>query len=177
MNVLMWITQDEKLWNYQSAHEVRIKHEAMLCIGDGYIFVFRNAIDATYYASHIANVIERLVAIGGMPVDFHFRMGVHVGRVYCFWDIGRNNWNYIGDGINGGNRVLSAIGKETDDVIFISADVRQEIMAQDVETEPYKRTLANLQNRGRRNDKHGRPWRVYEVNHTSVAPLPTLTPP
>jgi hypothetical protein len=174
MNALTWITRNYRFWDFEFARDVHESQEAMLCIGDGYIFVFTNPWDATYYGAHLANVIERLVATGEMPVEFHFRMGIHVGKVYCFWDIGRQGWNYIGDGINGGNRVLSAIGKDTDDVLFISAEARQEIVAQDVETEPNRTLLANLHNRGRRNDKHGNPWRVYELNHTNAAGLPTL---
>ena len=115
-------------------------------------------------------------------------MGVHVGEVYCFWDLGRGqqrnsddektddektddeirgDWNYIGDGINGGNRVLSAIGKGTDDVLFISGAVRKKLMDSPF-TNDKKDLIDNLHNRGRRKDKHGKPWRVYEVNHTAA---------
>jgi class 3 adenylate cyclase len=117
-------------------------------------------------------VIEVMVAKRIVPVEFHFRMGVHVGLVYCFWDAGRNGWNYAGSGINGGSRVLSAIGKDTDDVLFISAEVRQQIIAANDQTSVFRDLIANLHNRGRRNDKHGNSWRVYEVNHTAVGRLP-----
>ena len=50
------------------------------------------------------------------------------GPVYTFWDTGRGAWNYIGEGINGGNRVLGVIGKDQDDVVFVSAEVRQELI-------------------------------------------------
>jgi class 3 adenylate cyclase len=142
--------------------------EAMLCLGDGYIFVFKSPMHATYFAAHLAALIEMLVARELVPVEIHFRMGVHVGPVYCFWDPGRGGWNYIGAGINGGQRVLSAIGKETDDVLFISSQVRQALLAQSEEEPTARLILANAQNKGRRRDKHGNPWRAYEVNHTNL---------
>jgi class 3 adenylate cyclase len=124
--------------------------EARMCIGDGYIFVLKDPMHAVYFAAYLAHLIEVLVARKITPVEFHFRMGVHVGPVYCFWDPGRENWNYIGDGINGGQRVLGAIGKETDDVLFISVQVRQALTASDKGDSPYRQILAALQNRGRR---------------------------
>jgi class 3 adenylate cyclase len=136
--------------------------EAALCIGDGYIYVWNEAIGATRFAANLASEIERSVAAGKAP-DFHFRMGVHVGPVRWFRDPGRDGWNYTGGGINGGNRVLSAIGKETDDVVFVSGEVRRAI-AKDNEKSPL---LQALHNRGRRADKHGKPWRVYELNHSA----------
>lgn len=157
--------------------------EAMLCIGDGYIFVFASPYDGAIFAARLADTIEVMVAKKRLPVPFHFRMGVHVGAVYCFWDWGRGgrkkdhdgtgrpeqgDWNYIGDGINGGQRVLSVIGKDTDDVVFISGEVREALIAKDYGGELLKPVLGNLVNRGRRQDKHDRPWRVYEVNHSIV---------
>jgi hypothetical protein len=95
--------------------------------------------------------------------EFHFRMGLHVGPVRWFWDPRYQRWNYVGQGINGGNRVLSAIGKETDDVVFVSGDVRAAIRAEQVGS-----TLPKfMHNRGRRADKHNRLWRVYELNHSA----------
>jgi class 3 adenylate cyclase len=142
--------------------------EAMLCVGDGYIFVFTDSAHATYFAANLASLIEMLVARALVPVEIHFRMGVHVGPVYCFWDPGREDWNYIGEGINGGQRVLSVIGRETDDVLFISSRVRQELLASSDEGCAARLILANAQNKGRRLDKHSNPWRVYEVNHTNL---------
>lgn len=136
--------------------------EAQLCIGDGYIFVFKNAVAATFFASPLALSIEHAVAEEAVP-DFHFRIGVHAGPVRCFWDPGRNDWNYVGDGINGAQRVLSAIGKETDDVVYVSAQVRQQILR----SRWSDQVLATLDNKGRKADKHGNAWRVYQVNHTS----------
>jgi class 3 adenylate cyclase len=142
--------------------------EAMLCLGDGYIFVFKSPMHATYFGAHLAALMEMLVARELVPVEIHFRMGVHVGPVYCFWDPGRDGWNYIGAGINGGQRVLSAIGRETDDVLFISSQVRQALLAASGEEPTARLILANSQNKGRRLDKHGISWRAYEVNHTNL---------
>jgi hypothetical protein len=142
--------------------------ETMLCIGDGYIFVFNDSGHATYFAAHLAALIELLGAKSLFPVEIHFRMGVHAGPIYCFWDVGRNDWNYIGEGINGGQRVMSVIGRETDDVVFISARVRQDLLASSDQEGPSRPILSNLQNRGRRHDKQGNPWRVYEINHANL---------
>jgi class 3 adenylate cyclase len=142
--------------------------ETMLCIGDGYIFVFKDSAHATYFAAHLAALIELLGAKSLLPTEIHFRMGVHVGPVYCFWDLGRNDWNYIGEGINGGQRVMGVIGRETDDVVFISTRVRQDLFASSDEEGPARLILSNTQNRGRRQDKQGQPWRVYEVNHANL---------
>jgi class 3 adenylate cyclase len=142
--------------------------ETMLCIGDGYIFVFRDSAHATYFAAHLGSLLELLGAKSLLPVEIHFRMGVHVGPVYCFWDLGRNDWNYIGEGINGGERVMSVIGRETDDVVFISTRVRQDLLASGDEEGPARLILSNTENRGRRQDKHGNAWRVYELNHTNL---------
>ncbi len=98
-----------------------------------------------------------------LPVEFHFRMGVHIGDVYCFWDTGRQGWNYIGDGINGGQRVLAAVGKDSDDVIYVSDHVRRQIIHQNNGTTLYRIVLASMSSKGRRPDKHGRLWRVFEV--------------
>jgi class 3 adenylate cyclase len=150
------------------AERARADLETMLCIGDGYIFVFKDSAHATYFAAHLAALIELLGARTMVPVEIHFRMGVHVGPVYCVWDLGRNDWNYIGEGINGGQRVMSVIGRETDDVVFISSRVRQDLLASSDGEGPARLILANAQNRGRRHDKHGNPWRVYEVNHANL---------
>jgi class 3 adenylate cyclase len=142
--------------------------ETMLCIGDGYIFIFKDSTHATYFAAHLAALIELLAAKTLLPVEIHFRIGVHVGPVYCFWDLGRKDWNYIGEGINGGQRVMSVIGRETDDVVFISSRVRQDLLASSDHEGPARLILSNAQNRGRRHDKQGNPWRVYEVNHANL---------
>jgi hypothetical protein len=163
--------------------------EAMLCIGDGYIFVLKDPKHATYFAAYLANMIEARVARRREPVDFHFRMGVHFGPVYCFWDWGRGgpeetkkpivdtatnqrnergDWNYIGEGINGGQRVLGAAGKETDDVVFLSGQVKRELKAHNDGTLPCTSILGSLVNRGRHIDKHGGHWRLYELNHTQL---------
>ncbi len=168
LNSILGVIQVPRYWNPGPALNAWQAVEAKMCIGDGYIFVLRDPMLAVYFAAYLAQVLEVMVARKLTPVDFHFRMGVHVGPVYSFWDPGRNDWNYIGEGINGGQRVLSAIGKDTDDVLFISGQVRQALTANNDDSDPYPRILASLQNRGRRADKHGMPWRVYEVHHSQL---------
>jgi class 3 adenylate cyclase len=168
INSIVSTVRDRLLWSTALASEARQNIETAICIGDGYIFVLKDPALATYFAAYLARLIEVLVARGETPVGFHFRMGVHCGPVYSFWDPGRKDWNYIGDGINGGQRVLGAVGKETDDVVFVSGQVRQRINAADRGDSPYPQILAALHNRGRKADKHGNPWRVYEVNHTGL---------
>ena len=149
--------------------DYRRSFEAQLCIGDGYIYVFKSPRWGAFIAAKIAASIEAAIAYGKIPVPFHFRMGVHVGPVLCFWDPGRDNWNYIGSGINGGARVLEAIGKDLDDVVYISDAVRKRLRkSENMSGEPEGKILKNLLNRGRRPDKHGNPWRVYEMNHTAI---------
>jgi class 3 adenylate cyclase len=168
INSIVGTVTDSSLWE-NLGQVVFAKWEAMLCIGDGYIFVFQDPMVGAYFAAYLAQLVEVLVANEELPVDFHFRMGVHSGEVYRFWDPGRQDWNYIGEGINGGNRVLAAVGKEQDDVVFISAQVRKAIIAvQSRQRSEAPRLLECLINRGRKADKHGNPWRVYELNHTSL---------
>jgi class 3 adenylate cyclase len=169
INSLVTIVRRDGYWRHAESMPAKESLEAMLCIGDGYIFVLLDPLQATYFAAFLAELIEVLGARGRFPVPFHFRSGVHVGPVYCFWDWGRNGWNYIGDGINGGQRVLGAIGKDADDIVFISGQVWQKITATQRDGSMAECVLGALQNRGRRADKHGNPWRVYEVNHTQLA--------
>lgn len=139
-----------------------------ICTGDGFIFVFRSPVSAAVFSAHLAQLIEALIATKRVPIEFHFRIGVHVGEVFSFWDPGRGKWNYIGDGINGGRRVLDAIGKDADDVVFISGELKQALQS-DVRQSGDGRTVVRcLVNRGRRKDKHKKPWRVYEVNHAQL---------
>jgi hypothetical protein len=63
---------------------------------------------------------------------------------------------------------MSVIGKETDDIVFISSRVRQDLLAANDEEGAARLILSNTQNRGRRQDKQGTPWRVYEVNHANL---------
>jgi class 3 adenylate cyclase len=141
----------------------------MLCIGDGYIFVFRDPTEATYFAAYLAHLIEIRAARDELPVEFHFRIGVHAGHAFTFWDPGRRDWNYIGEGINGGQRVSAVIDKKYDDVIYVSYEVRRLIRKSNSSRVPYRaEIIANLQNRGRQLDKHDKPWRVYELNYTAL---------
>jgi hypothetical protein len=175
INSLIGIVESNTLWSASSFAELPKAIEAMLCIGDGYIFVFKDAAEGTYFGAYLATLIESMVALKKLPVDFHFRMGAHFGPVYSFWDPGRdperrlghNGWNYTGDGINGGNRVLTAVGKETDDVMYVSDEVRQRIIA-GANTRENEALLSNLHNKGRKADKHGNPWRVFEISHTAL---------
>ena len=92
---LISLIQEDHHWA-NCPEDWRAGCESKLCIGDGYIFVFDDAVSATWFAAHLADLIEYFVAHDALPVKFHFRMGVHVGEVYCFWDFGRDDWNYIG---------------------------------------------------------------------------------
>jgi hypothetical protein len=165
VNDLQNIASNPRFWKQTAWPEAALARvEAKLCIGDGYIFVLKEPTYGTYFAAHLARLIEMLVARRKTHVEFHFRMGVHFGPINCFWDSGRLGWNYIGDGINGGQRVLGTI-KDQDDVVFISGQVREHLN-QDDEMHLAPLLVKCLENRGRRADKHGNLWRVYEVNHT-----------
>lgn len=200
INSLIRIAHNDLAWTPprpgQSGSGVRRRAgwEASLCIGDGYIFVFHDPWDGTLFAAQLARRIETLVAYRSAPPDaptgaprlaaaFHFRMGVHAGPVFRFWDPGRQDWNYIGDGITGGQRVLAAVGREVDDVVFVSAAVRQDIRVhRDHADSPEERALCDavikhLLNRGRRADKHGNSWRVYEVDHEELGGFDRATTP
>ena len=167
VNALIKVVASPRVWNDPAglARDAARDQEAALCIGDGYIFVHRGAWHAVVFAAYLAYRIEFLVAKGRIP-EFHFRIGVHVGPVYRFWDPGRDDWNYIGDGAIVGQRVLSAIGKDQDDVVFLSAETRRGLQAHCDHQHTFTSIVRWLQNRGRRVDKHGEPRRLYELNHT-----------
>ena len=172
INSLIRVATDNRYWPGGYMAVAKNDLEASLCIGDGYIFVFKQVWCAVFFAGHLACLLEYLLAKDKLPVEFHFRVGVHVGPVYCFWDMGRGangDWNYIGDGINGGQRVLAAIGKGTDDVVFVSGEAREALQRESHPTgHPARAILHGLHNRGRRADKHQEFWRVYELNHTNA---------
>lgn len=167
INSIVKIKETDSLWRVPALHQSRDDVEAMICIGDGYIFVVRDPCKAATFGAYFAHLIELLRAKGALPVDFHFRMGAHVGKVFTFWDPGRNDWNYIGDGINGGQRILAAVGKETDDVFVISGQLRDEI-ARVSPAQQHPDLLSDARNRGRHADKHGNRWRYYEINHSRL---------
>ncbi|MEI6236284.1 MAG: hypothetical protein WCT04_24775, partial [Planctomycetota bacterium] len=139
--------------------------EASLCIGDGYIFVFRNTHDAVGFAVALATKIGTYAAYDILPVEFHFRASVHVGPVFHFYDFGRKDWNYVGDGINGGQRILAAMGKDIDDVIYISDAVKQKLLALGNGYNCVSDFLMALTSKGRHKDKHNKLWRVHQLNH------------
>jgi len=139
--------------------------EDAICIGDGYIYVFKNALSASWFAASLAAVLRTRAARKDLPIEVHFRIGLNHGPVYHFWDPGRGasgGWNYIGDGINGGRRVLEVIDKSVDDVVWLSGSVLDEVMRAPL-LKPVDLILNNLITKGRREDKHGKPYRVFEL--------------
>jgi class 3 adenylate cyclase len=175
---LLHLTLDETHWRSPmiAAPAALQDVEARLCIGDGYICVLRNATLAAYFAAHLAHLIEAKRAPRARTfTHFHYRMGLHIGPVRRLWEITHQGdpgrWNYIGDGINDGQRVLSVINSDKstpdlDDVIYLSEELKVEI--QRCQSELGELVLRNLQERGRPEDKHGLKWRVHQLSH---APL------
>jgi hypothetical protein len=177
INSLIRVVRDKSLWLAGKEEPSSFTFgslkalEASLCIGDGYIFVFKNAAKAAFFAAYLSDTIERLIADDRI-VDFHFRMSINTGLVYTFWDpyhqdsseAGR--WNYVGQGITDGERVLTAIGKDKEDIIYVSAETRRKILSeyQNDRNSPYNATRW-LQNRGRQADKHDVLRGLYEINH------------
>lgn len=141
--------------------------ERIFCSGDGYIFMFPDSTSAAWFAAQLANRIDTAVVPKDVPVEIHYRMGVHVGEVFPFEEA-PGKWNFAGDGINGGKRVIDAIGRDADDLIFISEEVRKAVTDKLEHPRAHSDILANLVNRGRRKDKHKRTWRVYELNHRNA---------
>lgn len=142
--------------------------EQMICTGDGYIFVFVEPVAAAWFAAQLATEIDYAVAKPKDLVEIHYRMGVHIGEVFPFEERA-DRWNFTGDGINGGRRVLDAIGKNADDLVFLSGDVVKAIHAKAEISTGFGEIMQYLVNRGRRKDKHDKPWRVYELNHRDAA--------
>lgn len=162
VSALIRLVADPQQWaSYSSKGKFCNWVSAQLCIGDGYVYVLPGGLEAIYFAGFLAQLIETRAMQQRIP-EFHFRIGAHVGPVRCFWDPGRKDWNYVGDGINGGSRVLSAIGKETDDVVYVSSAVRQCLLE---DRTAMDLVFPHLENKGRKVDKHGQPWRVYQLNH------------
>jgi hypothetical protein len=93
ISTLIGLVNHPRYWQMAEAHDAYTNMEAQLCIGDGYIFVFPDPLKATFFACWMAELIQQLVARRGtgpddFPIEFHFRMGVHYGPVYRFWDPG-----------------------------------------------------------------------------------------
>jgi hypothetical protein len=146
--------------------------EAKLCIGDGYIFAFDNPFHAANFAANLAAIIIVEDAKERLPISLHFRIGAHYGPIFYFWDQGRNDWNYVGDGINGGNRVLSVI-KDQDDVVFFSEGLVKELRKRyGSDPAASDNIFQHLINRGRRTDKHNKFWRVFELNYMEASQVP-----
>jgi hypothetical protein len=61
------------------------------------------------------------------------------------------------------------VGKDQDDVVFVSGQVYEWLTAEDRGQPPHHQIVKALRNRGRKADKHGNLWRVYEVDHTGLA--------
>jgi len=177
MNSLVRLMGDEGLfWNSPVQFRADIKYinfgkdsiEASLCTGDGYICVFENTVCAVLFACRLATVIEQSRSCPHLQ-PFHFRIGVHCGETSFFWDPGRKGWNYVGEGIIGSHRVLEAIGKDVDDIVFVSDTIRSNLF-DGFADDKGKLILNSMINRGRRIDKHGNRRRVYELDHARVTP-------
>jgi hypothetical protein len=169
-----------KSWDLQGiAEEPQL--EAQLCTGDGYIYVCCDPRRATFFGARLAYLIDKAVSQKKSPVEFHYRMGIHFGEVYSFWDPGRKGWNYLGEGINGATRILESIGKDIDDVVYVSGTIRDLFLGEPEEDALYShksgRTLYevirdSMDNKGRRRDKHNEIRRVFQLNHTKIATTP-----
>lgn len=148
----------------------RASIETSICTGDGYVFVFSEPSSAVFFAAYLACRIEQLVA-SKADVEYHFRIGVHTGPVFRFWEKtwnGPGKWNYTGAGINDARRVLEAIGRDQDDVVFVSSETRA-AMITTMQSGDFSGGVKRLHNRGRRRDKHGGMRRLYELNHIDWA--------
>lgn len=165
---LVMLVENDNNWNCKSVwRDLRSHMEAQLCIGDGYIFVFVNPGSAALFAAHLANLIERVTAMKGFDTGFHFRASVHSGEVNRFYDPGRRDWNYVGEGINGGNRVLNAMGKDRDDTVYVSEKLRYDVL--NASSSALTQSLIDsFTNMGRVKDKHKKPWRVFMMDHMKV---------
>ena len=166
---LDWLCSDNRFRNEMNADRAFANIEQSICIGDGYIFVVKEPVWAAYFAAYLACLVEVMGARGRLECPFHFRIGVHVGPVYSFWDKHRGMWNYVGDGINGGQRVLGAMGKDTDDVVYVSSALRASVLADRKQDFPANKLPGCMSNMGRRIDKQGRQWRIYMLDHSAVA--------
>ena len=169
LNSLLWLLRNERFWQQKRALKGSCANR--ICIGDGFIFVFDRCEDAVAFAAYLACLVEatnryRAVEVLGDLV-IHYRVGIHFDWVFHFWDdyregkMVKGRRNYTGSGINGGRRVLDAIGPDLDDVVFLSYEVMQQL------EDPA--CLRCLVNKGTRKDKHQKRWRVYQLNHIELA--------
>lgn len=128
--------------------------ENYLPTGDGFIMIFPQAVQGCKFAILLAREIDKFNK-ESLEKEIHFRVGIDFGFVGYFMDF-RKNWNYVGDAINDASRVLSTIGSDMDDVIYVSYNVYVEL------DERYQKSLIPM---GRRRDKHGKMYRVFHLNH------------
>jgi class 3 adenylate cyclase len=162
----------DSAFNYHCIGGEANTYETLICIGDGYLFVFKDAFSAAWFAAALASTIQILASRKKVPVEYHFRAGVHYGSVRRFYDPGSNKWNYVGEGVNIGRRVLECIGTDLDDVLYVSDAVHAQILSirGPDRLMPHDALLKAFSNRGRRKDKHGVMHRVYELAHLQVCP-------
>ena len=96
----------------------------------------------------------------GKLQPFSFRMGIHIGEVFRIWDMpdekAGGRWNYIGDGINGGQRILETT-RCTSDVIHVSEEA-QNSLGRERGADFFGRISEYM-------DKSGRTWRYCNLKH------------
>lgn len=138
--------------------------ENTLFTGDGYIFVLYKPNNACVFAALLAHVLE-LLNSNVQWGHIHFRLGLDYGKVHFLRDFNKN-WNYVGDAINNATRVLSTIGPDMDDVVYVSHSVYCEV--------PHEKKGC-LFPMGRRKDKHASLHRVYHLNYHSFLDFETTT--
>lgn len=152
------------------------KYETRLCIGDGYILVFKRPTDACVFASILGVVMDRGEPKRRIGLEINFRIGIHMGKVRCYWDkrLGtKGGWNYVGDAINGGQRIVAMVKDDKlDNAIYISSQVYRVCYpsgTQSRETDLGQKITSCCLNRGTHEDKHHNAWRVYQLNHAACA--------
>jgi hypothetical protein len=63
------------------------------------------------------------------------------------------------------------VGKKSDDVVYVSEQIRRKIVADSDGTQRYRNAIMHMSNKGRKADKHGKMWRVYELNCGGITVL------
>jgi len=150
--LLSWIEEIEHPMGYEFETEDDLPVNDRVPTGDGCALILEDSYEACLFASRLGRVFEdtsRKPRWG----ELHYRMGIDYGPLYVVRDA-RQAWNYVGDAINKAHRVLSTIGQDMDDVIYVSDRVYR--------ASPIKKPFIPM---GRRRDKHGEMHRVYHLNH------------